>query len=79
MEQQKMSTRKNIIMSKIKRTKHYIEFLSEDSNGKFKVSIQTDCSQMRMSADIGESFIDTDIIELTAIRDLLTEVIDTNK
>lgn len=61
---------------KIKRNEHFIQFISSDDSGEFKISIQKDCSQVRLETGNGEAFINTNLKELKAMRDCLNEVIN---
>lgn len=61
------------------KTEHYIQFTSTDNNGVYRISIQKDCSQIRVDTEDGDVYIDTNRKELTAIMDCIKEVLDNNK
>lgn len=60
---------------KTERTNNYVEFQSSDSQGEFYIRIFKDCSQLQLKSGDDDAFIETNKKELTAIRDLINEVL----
>ena len=57
-------------------TEDYIEFISSDNNGEFKVIILKDCSQLQIETNDGYSYIDISFKELKEIRNCINEALD---
>jgi len=57
-------------------TEDYIEFISIDNNGEFRVIILKDCSQLQIETNDGNSYIDISFIELKEIRNCINKVLD---
>jgi len=64
-------------------TKHQFIFQSEDEQGIYEFRVHKHGGQIQLATSVGdwdrESYIDTDIRELTAIRDMLNKVLELNK
>lgn len=59
----------------IVKTQHYTHISGTDQNGKFKISVQNDCSQLRVESDFDDFFIDTNYRELKAIHNAIGGVL----
>lgn len=55
------------------------EIQSYDRNGEWSFNVLHDGTQIQLFTDHDQAFVDTDINQLIAIRDLLTEVIDNSQ
>jgi len=60
----------------INTTEDYIEFISNDNIGEFRVIILKDCSQLQIETYDGSSYIDISFRELKEIRNCINEALD---
>ena len=65
---------------KIEKLQHYTSLEIYDDNNRYDIQIQNDCSQLRIDPNNGgfDIFINTNKKELTMLRDMLTQVIESN-
>ena len=61
-------------------TKHQWIFQSKDENGRFEFRVHKDCSQIQLEVSIDhferEAFVDINRKELTAIRDMINNILE---
>jgi hypothetical protein len=68
---------------KILNKKNQFIFQSKDENGTFELRIHKNCSQLQLETELDElpheTYINIDLTELTAIRDMINKVLELHK